>query len=415
MNAEPPSPSLTLLLSLGFQDLEYPLGFLPWLCILCPHHSLLLDHQDLSAIVRSCKATTFTNPTTVFETPTPNTSTNNTRSPLKPTDFIELEKLTTIINPNTTISTPTPTSTSTSASAANILKPTFTIGTPAFTYTSVHNTNQNSTFYDVSTLGIQQEMQLNPQTDLFTRKNQQMNLVCHVNTEKLLEDPWAWRKYGQKPIKGSPYPRNYYKCSSAIDCAARKLVDKSTSKEDIFVVTYVGQHNHEKPVNRTSRNRNQWLLMTHFVGCKPCGKFGDYPVEGCLKQMDRAYNFWDNKIFQMYDFTHKSLASRRDWIFGGGNSPAFVVAAAAVLMSRLLADRNFVLTLQHIICMTKKHLASDMREHHQVFDSLSCYNTFMEVARHQLSPPFVLALQIRQLESFLLTAKDYFKQCRSRT
>nr|XP_012567720.1 probable WRKY transcription factor 27 [Cicer arietinum] len=230
------------------------------------------DGWDLSAIVRSCKATTFTNPTTVFETPTPNTSTNNARSPLKPTDFIELEKLTTIINPNTTISTPTSTSTSTStsASAANILKPTFTIGTPAFTYTSVHNTNQNSTFYDVSTLGIQQEMQLNPQTDLFTRvyiptkvncikvtsahfdlaynhpslqqqsqrelnqlpiqvtqinsvvlpntrpqrkkyrskyrKNQQMNLVCHVNTEKLLEDPWAWRKYGQKPIKGSPYP-----------------------------------------------------------------------------------------------------------------------------------------------------------------------------------------------------------------
>ncbi|XP_073220684.1 uncharacterized protein [Cicer arietinum] len=129
------------------------------------------DGWDLSAIVRSCKATTFTNPTTVFETPTPNTSTNNARSPLKPTDFIELEKLTTIINPNTTISTPTSTSTSTStsASAANILKPTFTIGTPAFTYTSVHNTNQNSTFYDVSTLGIQQEMQLNPQTDLFTR------------------------------------------------------------------------------------------------------------------------------------------------------------------------------------------------------------------------------------------------------
>ncbi|KAH9312952.1 hypothetical protein KI387_027987, partial [Taxus chinensis] len=28
---------------------------------------------------------------------------------------------------------------------------------------------------------------------------------------------------------------------------------------------------------------HRWPLVTHFVGCKPCGKFGDYPVEQCLK------------------------------------------------------------------------------------------------------------------------------------
>ncbi|BAT80263.1 hypothetical protein LR48_Vigan468s008400 [Vigna angularis] len=56
---------------------------------------------------------------------------------------------------------------------------------------------------------------------------------------------------------------------------------------------------------------HRWPLVTHFVGCKPCGKFGDYPVERCLKQMDRAYNFGDNQILQMYGFTHQSLASRR--------------------------------------------------------------------------------------------------------
>ncbi|PRQ39185.1 putative xyloglucan 6-xylosyltransferase [Rosa chinensis] len=56
---------------------------------------------------------------------------------------------------------------------------------------------------------------------------------------------------------------------------------------------------------------HRWPLVTHFVGCKPCGKFGDYPVERCLKQMDRAYNFGDNQVLQMYGFTHKSLASRR--------------------------------------------------------------------------------------------------------
>ncbi|KAL6532469.1 Xyloglucan 6-xylosyltransferase 2 [Orobanche gracilis] len=56
---------------------------------------------------------------------------------------------------------------------------------------------------------------------------------------------------------------------------------------------------------------HRWPLVTHFVGCKPCGKFGDYPVERCLKQMDRAFNFGDDQILQMYGFTHTSLGSRR--------------------------------------------------------------------------------------------------------
>ncbi|XP_051129800.1 xyloglucan 6-xylosyltransferase 2-like [Andrographis paniculata] len=55
----------------------------------------------------------------------------------------------------------------------------------------------------------------------------------------------------------------------------------------------------------------RWPLVTHFVGCKPCGEFGDYSVERCLKQMNRAYNFGDNQILQMYGFGHKTLASRR--------------------------------------------------------------------------------------------------------
>ncbi|RZC52517.1 hypothetical protein C5167_020943 [Papaver somniferum] len=56
---------------------------------------------------------------------------------------------------------------------------------------------------------------------------------------------------------------------------------------------------------------HRWPLVTHFVGCKPCGKFGDYSVERCLTQMDRAFNFGDNQILQMYGFTHQSLSSRK--------------------------------------------------------------------------------------------------------
>lgn len=40
------------------------------------------------------------------------------------------------------------------------------------------------------------------------RKNQQKRVVREVPAEGLSSDVWAWRKYGQKPIKGSPYPRS---------------------------------------------------------------------------------------------------------------------------------------------------------------------------------------------------------------
>ncbi|KAK3008267.1 hypothetical protein RJ639_014953 [Escallonia herrerae] len=38
------------------------------------------------------------------------------------------------------------------------------------------------------------------------RKNQQMKMVHQLTQEQLSADLWSWRKYGQKPIKGSPYP-----------------------------------------------------------------------------------------------------------------------------------------------------------------------------------------------------------------
>ncbi|XP_062215721.1 probable WRKY transcription factor 27 [Phragmites australis] len=60
-------------------------------------------------------------------------------------------------------------------------------------------------------------------------------------------DPWAWRKYGQKPIKGSPYPRGYYKCSSIKACMARKLVERSPVKPGVLIVTYMAEHCHPVP------------------------------------------------------------------------------------------------------------------------------------------------------------------------
>ncbi|KAJ1420122.1 Zn-cluster domain [Sesbania bispinosa] len=57
-------------------------------------------------------------------------------------------------------------------------------------------------------------------------------------------DEYSWRKYGQKPIKGSPYPRGYYKCSTVRGCPARKHVERATDDPAMLIVTYEGEHRH---------------------------------------------------------------------------------------------------------------------------------------------------------------------------
>ncbi|XP_010916830.2 LOW QUALITY PROTEIN: WRKY transcription factor 22 [Elaeis guineensis] len=84
------------------------------------------------------------------------------------------------------------------------------------------------------------------------RKNQQKRVVRHVPADGLYSDMWAWRKYGQKPIKGSPYPRGYYRCSSSKGCLARKQVERSRTDPAMLVVTYTADHDHPLPTHRNS-------------------------------------------------------------------------------------------------------------------------------------------------------------------
>ncbi|PSS11683.1 WRKY transcription factor [Actinidia chinensis var. chinensis] len=91
----------------------------------------------------------------------------------------------------------------------------------------------------------------NPSPRSKRRKNQ-LKRVCEVPAEGLSSDTWSWRKYGQKPIKGSPYPRGYYRCSTSKGCLARKQVERSRSDPVMFIVTYTAEHNHPMPTHRNS-------------------------------------------------------------------------------------------------------------------------------------------------------------------
>eukprot|EP00262_Sarcandra_glabra_P009580 TRINITY_DN24006_c0_g1_i1.p1 TRINITY_DN24006_c0_g1~~TRINITY_DN24006_c0_g1_i1.p1 ORF type:complete len:309 (+),score=30.11 TRINITY_DN24006_c0_g1_i1:105-1031(+) len=61
-----------------------------------------------------------------------------------------------------------------------------------------------------------------------------------------LEDGYRWRKYGQKAVKNSPYPRSYYRCTSP-KCLVKKRVERSYQDPTTVVTTYEGQHNHHCP------------------------------------------------------------------------------------------------------------------------------------------------------------------------
>uniref|UniRef100_J3MA53 WRKY domain-containing protein n=1 Tax=Oryza brachyantha TaxID=4533 RepID=J3MA53_ORYBR len=63
-----------------------------------------------------------------------------------------------------------------------------------------------------------------------------------------LEDGYRWRKYGQKAVKNSSYPRSYYRCT-APRCGVKKRVERSQLDASMVITTYEGQHTHPSPVS----------------------------------------------------------------------------------------------------------------------------------------------------------------------
>ncbi|KZV33508.1 hypothetical protein F511_31113 [Dorcoceras hygrometricum] len=58
-----------------------------------------------------------------------------------------------------------------------------------------------------------------------------------------LEDGYRWRKYGQKAVKNSPFPRSYYRCTNS-KCTVKKRVERSCKDPTVVITTYEGQHCH---------------------------------------------------------------------------------------------------------------------------------------------------------------------------
>nr|KJB62525.1 hypothetical protein B456_009G421200 [Gossypium raimondii]KJB62528.1 hypothetical protein B456_009G421200 [Gossypium raimondii] len=84
-------------------------------------------------------------------------------------------------------------------------------------------------------------------------------LPAVANSDRPSYDGYNWRKYGQKQVKGSEYPRSYYKCTHP-NCPVKKKVERSLDGQ-IAEIVYKGEHNHPKP-QPPKRNSSQGLGVT---------------------------------------------------------------------------------------------------------------------------------------------------------
>ncbi|AEC10821.1 unnamed protein product [Arabidopsis thaliana] len=93
-----------------------------------------------------------------------------------------------------------------------------------------------------------------------------------------LEDGYRWRKYGQKAVKNSPFPRSYYRCTTA-SCNVKKRVERSFRDPSTVVTTYEGQHTHISPLTSRPISTGGFFGSSGAASSLGNGCFG-FPIDG---------------------------------------------------------------------------------------------------------------------------------------
>ncbi|KAI3456840.1 hypothetical protein Pfo_013503 [Paulownia fortunei] len=97
-----------------------------------------------------------------------------------------------------------------------------------------------------------------PNTGIQASSSDHKDSISSVSAERTSDDGYNWRKYGQKLVKGSEFPRSYYKCTYP-NCEVKKIFERSPSGQ-ITEIFYKGSHDHPKP--QAARRHNPGALLS---------------------------------------------------------------------------------------------------------------------------------------------------------
>ncbi|XP_073131092.1 probable WRKY transcription factor 25 [Henckelia pumila] len=128
-----------------------------------------------------------------------------------------------------------------------------TTGTFQFPSPKLKWTVANNNYMRPHNKGVEEYYEQQPAVDLQENKKkecmemkQRKGAYFPKEVTRSSEDGYYWRKYGQKHVKGSEYPRSYYKCTHT-SCPVKKKVERSHDGH-ITEIVYKGSHNHPKPL-----------------------------------------------------------------------------------------------------------------------------------------------------------------------
>ncbi|KAH9608545.1 hypothetical protein KSS87_003482 [Heliosperma pusillum] len=135
------------------------------------------------------------------------------------------------------------------------------------------------------------------------RRNKHKKTSVHQATgDRVAFDKWNWRKYGEKVIKGSPYPRSYYRCSSnAGGCLARKQVEQSCTHPGKFLITYIDDHTHPYPSHRPSQaGRTSKRFQASSVDMSTSKTKTTQTPSAPTRPQDTVLVHWDNDFDELF-------------------------------------------------------------------------------------------------------------------